>query len=64
MVSSLKKEEPDLQSMIFDFTHYETKKERNELIHEYYQAGFSQHLIAKHVGLSQSGINKILNQKY
>ena len=63
VVSPLKKGVPDLQSMIFDFENYETKKERNELIHEYYQEGFSQHLIAKHVGLSQSGINKILNQK-
>ena len=63
VVSSLEKEDLDLQSMIFDFENYETKKERNELIHEYYQEGFSQHLIAKHVGLSQAGVNKIINQK-
>jgi putative transposase len=63
VVSSLVKEKLDEQRMIFDFNNYETKKERNELIHEYYEKGFSQHLIAKHIGLSQVGVNKILNKK-
>ena len=63
VVSSLKKEEPDIQSMIFDFNNYETKKERNELVHEYYKQGYSQHLMAKYLGLAQSSINKILNKK-
>jgi len=27
--------------LLFDFDNYETKKERKELIHEYYQQGHS-----------------------
>ena len=42
---------------------YETKQERNEKILEAYQEGFSQHMIAKVVGISQQAVGKIIKNK-
>lgn len=49
--------------MIFDFNNYKTKKERNILIHEYYEKGFSQRMMAKYLNLSHLAAREILNKK-
>ena len=42
---------------------YETRQERNERILKAYEEGFSQHMIARVIGISQQAVGKIIKTK-
>jgi len=44
------------------FSHVKDKKERNKQILKTYQQGYSQHMIAKVLGMAQSTINGIIKR--
>ena len=57
-------QEPKTKEQLLEIvSKYKDKKERNEKIVQAYKEGFSQHMIAKEIGLSQQAVSKIIKEK-
>jgi len=54
---------PDIESLKKRFTKSQEIKERNATISKAYKEGYSQHMIAKVLGLAQSTVNGIIKRR-
>ena len=53
---------PDIKKLTKILSNYKDKKERNKLIVQSYKQGYSQHTIAKIVGISQQAVGEIIKR--
>jgi len=55
--------ETDMEELKKMFEDIKSIEDRNEIILKAYKSGYSQHMIAKYLGLSQPAINKIIKKR-
>jgi len=60
--ASNQEKKPDIKRLEEELTKAEGTKERNQCILEAYESGYSQHLIAKVLGLNQSTVQRIVKR--
>jgi DNA-binding transcriptional regulator LsrR (DeoR family) len=60
---SAQKRGPDIEKLKRKLSGYGDIKERNELIVKAYEQGYSQHMIAKVLGISQPAVHGVIKRR-